>query len=171
MTTTRDTQMHILILIVKDFGTLDYVTPLVWKIKKQYPWHRITVLYCVRDKARILKGSRFYSDLFRELGVKEGDLNDFAPRHLKALDLMLGLTLKTTTALVSLVSLFGGRLGRAGPLRTSPDPSHGGGIVASHDSGRRLKRGLGRLYCTLWGILRRGVKRLDVRRPLRFFPR
>ena len=66
-----------LFIVYKATSELDFIVPLIWKIKKDNRSANISVLYGVINKKMILRESTFYSDFFSKHKVKEYDLGDF----------------------------------------------------------------------------------------------
>ena len=77
----RNDAPHVLLIVFKATSTLDYALPLLWKIKQDRPDANVSVLYCVLNKKRILRKSRYYSQSLAEWGVKEWEFSDFLPRR------------------------------------------------------------------------------------------
>lgn len=74
--------MTILFIVYKATSELDFIVPLIWRIKKDFPSVNISVLYGVINKNMILRKSTFYSDFFSKHEVKEYDLGDFTFKSL-----------------------------------------------------------------------------------------
>ena len=69
----------ILLILIKNTSPLDYGVPLLWEIKRSYPTAKVSVLYCVLNRKKILRKSRLYSDILSENGIAEYDFADFLP--------------------------------------------------------------------------------------------
>lgn len=69
----------LLLIITKHISTLDYAAPLLWKIKQRCPDINVAVLYCALNRKKILRGSRFYTELFHNCNIPEYDFADFLP--------------------------------------------------------------------------------------------
>lgn len=67
----------ILFVVYKATSELDFIIPLIWKIKKEQPDYNVSLFYAVLNKKMILRKSKFYSSVARKSGVKEYDLSDF----------------------------------------------------------------------------------------------
>ena len=76
---------NILFIVQKDTSELDFIVPLVWKIKKDSPSVNMSVLYAVINKKMILRKSTFYSGFFSKHQVAEYDLGDFMFKSLPVL--------------------------------------------------------------------------------------
>jgi hypothetical protein len=72
-----DRAPHVLLTIIKNTSPLDVTLPLLRAIRQRRPDVRVSVLYCVLNRARILRDGDFYSAALRRFGVKEYDLGDF----------------------------------------------------------------------------------------------
>jgi hypothetical protein len=68
---------HVLLTILKNTSPLDVTLPLLRAIRRRHPAARLSVLYCVLNRARILRDGGFYSAALRRFGVEEHDLGDF----------------------------------------------------------------------------------------------
>ncbi len=66
-----------LFITYKATSELDFIVPLIWKMKKEDPSAKIAVLYGVINKKMLLRESTFYSDFFKKHDVAEYDLGDF----------------------------------------------------------------------------------------------
>ena len=75
--TQKDINMNILMLVIKNTAALDYAIPLLWKIRQVNPQADVSVLYCTLSRKKILRESRFYTDVFRQCGVTQYDFADF----------------------------------------------------------------------------------------------
>jgi hypothetical protein len=71
--------------VQKDTSELDFIVPLIWRIKKDNRSANISVLYGVINKKMILRKSTFYSDFFSKHKIKEYDLGDFMFKSLPSL--------------------------------------------------------------------------------------
>lgn len=69
----------ILLILIKNTSPLDYGVPLLWEIKRSHPTAKVSVLYCVLSRKKILRNSRLYSEILSENGIAEYDLADFLP--------------------------------------------------------------------------------------------
>jgi hypothetical protein len=69
--------VHILQIVIKNTSTMDFSVPLLWKIRKENPHYKITVLYCVSSKKQILRESKYFSDFFAENTIVESDYSDY----------------------------------------------------------------------------------------------
>lgn len=69
--------MNILMLVVKNTAALDFAVPLLWKIKQENPQANVSVLYCTLSRKKILRESRFYSEVLSSSGIVEYDFADF----------------------------------------------------------------------------------------------
>ena len=69
--------MNILMLVIKNTAALDFVLPLLWKIKQDIPQANVSVLYCTLSRKKILRQSRFYSELLGRCGISQYDLADY----------------------------------------------------------------------------------------------
>ena len=67
----------ILLIVVKNISALDYTVPLLWRIKQENPQADVSVLYCTLSRKKILRKSRFFSDILSSCGIREYDLADF----------------------------------------------------------------------------------------------
>lgn len=77
-----DNNKRILCFVYKATSELDFLLPLLWKIRRDHDDVDITVLYCVADRQRILRGSKFYSDFFSKIRAREYDFSSFISRSL-----------------------------------------------------------------------------------------
>lgn len=68
---------HILLMVIKNISALDYSLPLLWKIRRADPRARVSVLYCVLSRRKILRRSSFYSRVLGDIGAAEYDFADF----------------------------------------------------------------------------------------------
>lgn len=68
---------RILLIVIKNISALDYTVPLLWKIKRQNPQADVSVLYCTLSLRKILRKSRFYSNVLSTCGIREYDFADF----------------------------------------------------------------------------------------------
>ncbi len=73
----KDTNMNILMLVSKNTAPLDFALPLLWKIKRQIPEAKVSVLYCRLSRKQILRESKFYSDVLGASGIPQYDFADF----------------------------------------------------------------------------------------------
>lgn len=69
--------MNILMLVIKNTAAMDFALPLLCKIKQQNPQARVSVLYCALSRKKILRESRFYSDVLSRYGISQYDFADF----------------------------------------------------------------------------------------------
>ena len=75
--------MIILQLVTKNTSTLDYSLPLLWELCEKNPEYKIFILYCVADKRKILRESRFYSDELKKIGATEFDFMSLLPKKIQ----------------------------------------------------------------------------------------
>lgn len=68
---------HVLLTILKNTSPLDVTLPLLRAIRQRQPAARLTVLYCVLNRRRILRDAGFYSAALHHFGAEERDLGDF----------------------------------------------------------------------------------------------
>ena len=68
---------RILLIVVRNISGLDYAVPLLWRIKRENPQAEVSVLYCWITGRKILRESRYYSDILRSCGIPEYDFADF----------------------------------------------------------------------------------------------
>jgi hypothetical protein len=73
----RERTKKMLLIVVKNISALDYTVPLLWKIKHENPQADVSVLYCTLSRRKILRKSRFYSDVLSSCGIAEYDFADF----------------------------------------------------------------------------------------------
>lgn len=69
--------MNILMFLRKNTAALDFAIPLLWKIKQVNPQASVSVLYWTLSRKKILRESRFYTDVFKQCGVPQYDFADF----------------------------------------------------------------------------------------------
>ena len=67
----------ILMIVIRNTARLDYVLPILCKIRSDFPESSVSVLYCAMSKKRILKKSRFYFSLLDSYGIIQYDFADF----------------------------------------------------------------------------------------------
>lgn len=74
--------MHILQIVIRNTSTLDTTIPLLWKIRRDHPEIRVSVLYCVADRRQILRDATYFDSCFAEWGIEQFDFGDFLkPRY------------------------------------------------------------------------------------------
>lgn len=69
--------MHLLQIISKNTSTLDYSLPVLWKIRRQYPQAKLSVLFGVANKKQTLRDSTFLPNFFNENDINVLDFGDF----------------------------------------------------------------------------------------------
>lgn len=69
--------MNILVILIKNTAALDFVLPVLWKIKQKHSQANVSVLYCTLNKKKILRKSRFYSDMLNTYRIREYDFSSF----------------------------------------------------------------------------------------------
>ena len=68
--------MKILQIVTKNTSTLDFTLPIFWGLKKYKVNSEVNVFYCVGDKKRILRQSKFFSNELGDYGASELDYID-----------------------------------------------------------------------------------------------
>ena len=68
---------NILMIVIKGNATLDYATPLLWKISAREKNANISVLYCSISRNTILKNASYYSKVYEHCDILEYDFADF----------------------------------------------------------------------------------------------
>lgn len=76
---------HLVQIVIKNTSTMDFATPLLWRIRKDHPGCRITVLYCTSNKRQVLGNSRWFSEFYRKYGIEERDFSNFFRTPFRAL--------------------------------------------------------------------------------------
>ena len=66
-----DSVMKVLVLVIKNTATLDFVIPLLWKISREVRGASMSVLYCSLSRRKMLRRSEFYSHFLRSCGISE----------------------------------------------------------------------------------------------------
>lgn len=66
----------ILFIVVKASNELDFLLPVILKLRQEYPGINLEVFYATIDKQKILKGSNYYYEVFKQQRVKQTDLFD-----------------------------------------------------------------------------------------------
>ena len=74
---SRIIQTDILVIVVKNTSMLDFLLPVLWKIRSSHKDVKVSVLYCQTSKYKILRDTRYYSGKLNEWRVEEYDLVDF----------------------------------------------------------------------------------------------
>jgi hypothetical protein len=69
--------MNITMLVIKNTAAMDFALPLLWKIKQGIPHANVSVLYCTLSRKKILRQSRFYSEVLSTCGISQYDFADF----------------------------------------------------------------------------------------------
>ena len=69
--------LNILMLMIKNTAALDFALPLLWKIKQENPQANVSVLYWTLSRRKILRKSRFYSEVLSSSGISQFDFADF----------------------------------------------------------------------------------------------
>lgn len=70
------TRRKLLYIVTWNIGGLDYMVAVLWKLRTQYPNVDITVFFAEPHYDHILRGGRFYLELFDSLGIEYKDFRD-----------------------------------------------------------------------------------------------
>jgi hypothetical protein len=68
--------LKILQIVSKNTSVTDFTAPIFWGLKKRQIKSDILIIYCVGDKRRILRQSKFLSNLFFDCGIHQFDYLD-----------------------------------------------------------------------------------------------
>jgi len=85
-TSNSDTNRRKLLYIVTwNIGGLDFMVAVLWKLRTQYPNVDITVFFAEPHYDHVLRGGRFFLDLFTTLGIEYKDFRDLLPSSSQSL--------------------------------------------------------------------------------------
>ena len=62
------------VFVTKNISELDFIVPVLWRMRRSCPQARLRVVYCCCDKRQVLRRGQFYSRIFSEEGVEERDM-------------------------------------------------------------------------------------------------
>lgn len=79
--------MNILQVVLTNTSTLDTSLPALWYLRKQHPDARISILYCVSNRAQVLRDATFFDEFCMANRIMQFDLADLlrAPKVVRAL--------------------------------------------------------------------------------------
>lgn len=66
-------------VVCKNISELDFLLPVVWRMRRLWPHTEIVILYASHAKSQILRECTFYSEGLRDFGATELDMLDSVP--------------------------------------------------------------------------------------------